>query len=407
MTGSVICTWLMLLALADVALAQNGSPAVSSRAEEIQAERAQKANNLEPERLTPAEQRLKKAKSIAETLLQRHNPHVQLGGLPTGSGMAAGPVFHWTNAPDDIRGRVYGIGSVYQYYLAGAGLTFPNLGSGSISLTLDGAHADSPRLDYYGSGPDSLKSNRTDYRQEDTTAEAQIRWDVWRNRVVMGAQAGAQLTNVGPGTQDGIASTAVVFTPAQAPGVDIQTNYFTSGYSVDFDFRDFSGDPHKGGRLFLGYNRYVDYKRDRFSFDYVVADAQYYIPFFNKKRVVALRARTELTHAGSGQVVPFYMQPVLGRNGDFRGFRPYRFRDNNLLLMNAEYRWEVSTGFDMALFGDVGRVFDHSRQMNLSNLEHAVGFGFRFKDRERVVMRVDTGFSREGFQVWVKFDNVF
>jgi hypothetical protein len=101
------------------------------------------------------------------------------------------------------------------------------------------------------------------------------------------------------------------------------------------------------------------------------------------------------------------MQPVLGEAADFRGYRPYRYRDNNLLLFNAEYRWEVSTGFDVALFGDSGRVFEKARQINLSHLKNSAGFGFRFKNRETVVMRVDTGFSREGWQLWLRLGNVF
>ncbi len=46
-------------------------------------------------------------------------------------------------------------------------------------------------------------------------------------------------------------------------------------------------------------------------------------------------------------------------------------------------------------------------KINLSHLKNSAGFGFRFKSREAVVMRIDTGFSREGFQIWLKFGNVF
>jgi hemolysin activation/secretion protein len=62
---------------------------------------------------------------------------------------------------------------------------------------------------------------------------------------------------------------------------------------------------------------------------------------------------------------------------------------------------------DAALFADAGKVFHRREQWNLKDLESAVGFGLRFNVNNNVFMRVDVGFSHEGFQVWVKFNNVF
>jgi hemolysin activation/secretion protein len=101
------------------------------------------------------------------------------------------------------------------------------------------------------------------------------------------------------------------------------------------------------------------------------------------------------------------MQPSLGGGDDLRGYRPYRFRGDNLMVMNAEYRWEIFSGLDMALFADAGKVFDRKSQFSLKDLESNVGFGFRFNERNRTFLRLDVGFSHEGFQVWVKFNNIF
>jgi hypothetical protein len=40
-------------------------------------------------------------------------------------------------------------------------------------------------------------------------------------------------------------------------------------------------------------------------------------------------------------------------------------------------------------------------------MESDVGFGFRFNARDNTFLRLDVGFSHEGFQVCVKFNNVF
>jgi len=105
--------------------------------------------------------------------------------------------------------------------------------------------------------------------------------------------------------------------------------------------------------------------------------------------------------------IPFYMQPRLGGAEDLRGYRPYRFRGDNLLVMNVEYRWEVFSGLDLALFADAGKVYTHKSDLGLRHLESDAGFGFRFNVRNKTFLRLDAGFSHEGFQIWLKFNNVF
>ena len=43
------------------------------------------------------------------------------------------------------------------------------------------------------------------------------------------------------------------------------------------------------------------------------------------------------------------------------GFRRFRFRDRNLLLLQAEYRWEIFTAVDGAIFYDAGKVAPAAR----------------------------------------------
>jgi len=101
------------------------------------------------------------------------------------------------------------------------------------------------------------------------------------------------------------------------------------------------------------------------------------------------------------------MQPSLGGAEDLRGYRPYRFRGDNLFVASAEYRWEVFSGLDMALFGDAGQVFNRRSDLRIGNMQSDLGFGLRFNQRDKTFLRLDVGFRHEGFQVWVKFNNVF
>ena len=154
-------------------------------------------------------------------------------------------------------------------------------------------------------------------------------------------------------------------------------------------------------------DQFSDRNYDQYSFRRIDASMEQYLSFFNQKRVIALHARSVLSYPLAGNAVPFYMQPTLGGVSDLRGYRNYRFYDNNIFSINSEYRWEIFTVLDAAVFGDAGKVFHRDGDFNLKSLESDVGFGFRFKSREAVVLRIDTAFSHEGFGLWFAFDQVF
>src|SRR4030095_9787502 len=102
-----------------------------------------------------------------------------------------------------------------------------------------------------------------------------------------------------------------------------------------------------------------------------------YFHFWNKRRVIALRAKSTLTQTDPGQEVPFFMEPTLGGSEDLRGYREYRFRDRNMVVVNAEYRWEAFSGLDIALFADAGQVASRANDLRVSNMKTSAGFGFR------------------------------
>ena len=85
----------------------------------------------------------------------------------------------------------------------------------------------------------------------------------------------------------------------------------------------------------------------------------------NQRRVFAVPREIGADLRRRRPAIPFYMQPSLGGSEDLRGYRPFRFRGDNLLAMNAEYRWEVFSGLDMAVFADAGKVFTRKSDFSL------------------------------------------
>ena len=198
-----------------------------------------------------------------------------------------------------------------------------------------------------------------------------------------------------------------LYTPATTPGLDVQSNFLRAGPFTDFDYRDRPGNPHRGGYYGASYLYFFDRGTGTFDFRRLTGEVQQYLPGFHDTHVIALRGKTELSYTDPGHAVPFYFQPILGGLDDLRGFRPFRFYDDNLIVLNGEYRWAIFTGLDGVLFMDEGKVFHAHSDFNLHRLEQSYGFGFRFSTADSVFMRIETAFSREGFQIWVKFGDVF
>ncbi|HYO81557.1 MAG TPA: BamA/TamA family outer membrane protein, partial [Bryobacteraceae bacterium] len=331
----------------------------------------------------------------------------RIGGLVTGSGFAVGPEYFRDDlAEGNILFRATSQFSARQYQLYELEFTLPKLAGNRAFATVLGTHRNYPQMPYYGPGPDSLKTGRSNYRLEESRFGFRAGVRPFRHMSIGGGGALLQV-NVGPGTDRRFISTERQFSPAVTPGIDRQTDFLQGSVFASYDYRDIPGGPRSGGLYTADFTYNQDRDLKRHSHRRLNMEIQQYIPLFNQRRVFALRGRSELTWKNPGQVLPFYMQPVLGGSNDLRGFRPFRFHDDNLIVFNAEYRYEVFAGLDMAVFADGGKVFRSKRQWNVHDLEGAYGIGMRFNARNAVFMRIDAGFSHEGFQVWVKFNNVF
>ncbi len=384
--------------------------APATRAAEIEAARDKKAQALAVEEVSKGESRLLYIKE--GKVLERFSAGVggfraKLGGMVTGGGFGIGPEYLREDlARGELMFRASAQRSLRGYSKYDLEFGAPSAAHDRLKFQFLGVHHNYPGIGYYGPGPDSEKTGRSNYRLEETAADGLFAVKplphVW-----FGGTGGYLWVNTGPGTDKRYISTERQYTPAQAPGIDRQTNFLRYGAFGQVDYRDNPLGARSGGNYTLRFDRYMDQNLSRHDFDRVEVELQQFIPFFNKRRVIALRGKTALTYLDPGQTVPFYLQPVLGGSDDLRGFRTFRFHDMNSMVMNAEYRWETFSGMDMAIFADAGKVFTRKAQLNFKDLESAVGVGMRFNARNAVFLRIDVGFSHEGFQVWFKFGGAF
>jgi outer membrane protein assembly factor BamA len=376
-----------------------------TRTDLIESARTEKAANLTPWAPEGAERVIVKAQNSLPYRLLTGGARgfaVSFGNMVPGSGFAIGPRYSKSMWEGNLILQAEARVAVNQSYGGRVEVSVPRLFSDHAFATFSTQHRNISAMPYYGPGPNSTKTGRSNYLLEDTNVEFRPGVRVFKglSAGLVGSYLGV---NTGPGQATAYISTEEQYGTAAAPGIDRQTNFWRGGGFVEYDWRDQIYYPSSGGKYSAQYVRYLDRNLGAYSFLRLDLDASQYIPLFNRTRVFALHGSSSLTTAGNGQVVPFYVQPTLGGSNTLRGYRFNRFYGDNSVMVNGEYRWFCSPTLDMAVFADAGKVFQHWEQWNLHNLESDVGFSLRFKGRAGgPAFSLDTGFSHEGFQIWFR-----
>jgi Omp85 superfamily domain len=380
-----------------------------TRAAEIEVQREEKAAALTPEEQEKGERifgRIQKNQIFERITGEVEGWRIKMGGLIPYSGFSLGPEYYRRLLHQQAIFQSTLVASYKEFYKFDTSFRMPSLAEDHAFFSLDAMTFSYPRVDYYGPGPDSSKQGRSDYSLEETgfTGTAGVKpFEHFR----IGATGGYLLTHVGPGHEDGFAQATAEFTEETTPGLQNATNFAEGGGFLELDWRDRPGDPAHGGDYIARYTDYDDVRRGDYSFQRLDLEVDQYFGFLNDQHVIALRGRVSATEAWNGERVPFYLQPTLGGPDDLRGYRAFRFYDNNAAVLNGEYRWNLIGSLAMALFVDAGQVYDRWQQINLRQLHTDYGFGFRVKTSKGVFMRIDTGFSHEGVAVWARFNNIY
>lgn len=396
-------------------VAAAASPALAAqepqtREEAARREREAKSKTLKPSEGSRLERILLKLENdrILERLL---NPaegfYPKIGHVTPGSGFSLGAGYRRaTLFGERAELTAFAAGSFKKYWMVDARLAMPALAGGAVFAEVYGRRFDYPQEAFFGIGPAARRSDESRYQLSNTVGGAAggVRPTLWLS---FAGRVERMAPRVEPGSGPG-GAVHDRFNPRQIAGLLEQPDFNRYEVLADLNYREPRGNPRSGGRYIVGYSLYDDRDLDRYSFRRIDIDLQQYIPMFQQKRVIALRALTSLSDADADQQIPFYFQRTLGGPDDLRGFRQYRFRDRNLLLLQAEYRWEVFTAMDAAIFYDAGKVTSRREDLDFQDLEHDYGIGVRFGSANGVFLRVEGAFgSSDGKHLVLRFGNVF
>jgi Omp85 superfamily domain len=383
-----------------------------TRADVIRQERQEQEAELWPERQSPL---VNQVNGLVERGLREgldsgqgaSGPQLVLGGMRSGQGFSAGIGYRRRDLwRDRLSYRVTARGTINRAYLLDFDLDVNALRSERSFVKWYTKFESSPHIDYYGQGNSSNKGNRTSYLYDDLTTDVHAGFEPVPF-LRLGLTGGFIGPHVGTGKRGGTPSIEEIFDETTAPGLADDPAFGRWGTFVYFDHRDARSGPRSGGVYGVRFRQYADLHLDRYSFRQAEFEAQHYLPYLNKTRVIALRAATVLSFPSEGHVVPFYLQPTIGGNDNLRGFPRYRFNDDHSVFFSVEHRWHAFTGLDTAIFIDAGKVIDRKADVDFSNFKVSAGIGFRIRVLDAVVSRIDFAAGREGFRAMWTFSDIY
>ncbi len=184
-------------------------------------------------------------------------------------------------------------------------------------------------------------------------------------------------------------------------GGDLQTGDFSGreggrasglGYLMTWDSRDSiffatSGSFHQFSATLFGRGLGSEFAFGRYFFD-----LRKYIRF-SEAHSLALQSRM-FFHSGT---VPFWRLALLGGEETMRGYYLGRYRDNNMIALQAEYRWLPAIWrFGVVGFAGLGNVADRIAHFDLGAFKYSYGFGLRFilNPEQKINLRLDFGFGK-------------
>jgi outer membrane protein assembly factor BamA len=382
-----------------------------TREEAIATERADKVAELWPERQSPLVNRVNALveRGFGEGLESGrgvNGPQLVLGGTRSGQGMSVGLGYRRSDLWRERLGlRGTARGTVQGAYLFDFNLDFQGLETERTQFRWYSKFESSPQIDFYGLGNASSADRHTGYGYDDLTSDFDAAYEAFRN-VRLGVTGGYLHAHTERGS-DAFLPFDQIFEFDRTPGLGRDTHFSRFGAFAAMDYRDSRSGPRSGGLYGLRYREYWDIDLKEFAFRQWEMEVQQYVPYYNKGRVLALRAAVVLSFPKGDDQLPVYLQPTLGGNDNLRGFGNYRFRDSHSLYLSGEHRWHLSSNLEMAAFVDAGKVVPSSRNVDLTQLHYSGGVGFRVRVRSAVVTRIDFAGSSEGFRMMWTFSDIY
>ena len=377
-------------------------PQATTREETIERAQAEKDKNLRPYAPGKVEALFNRVEDILVNGVPRWHPFFDSadygGGFTLGAGYA-----HHVSPYDllDVRGSY----TILGYKRVEAELTAPRLFHRRGALSLLGGWREATQGAFYGLGMDTSLDDRTDFDFRQPYGSATL--TLWPARRLLMLRGGVELSRWSLRPAEGqFPPVESLYTPATLPGVGTETTYLHSQGTAGLDWRTSPGYSRRGGFYGVTLHDYTD-RDERFGFRELDYEVIQHVPILREAWVLSLRGIARTTHNKTDQQVPFFMLPYVGSGSTLRGFTSHRFRDQNGLTLQAEWRIMANRFLDTAIFYDAGKVAARREDLDLKGLKSDYGFGVRFHGPFATPLRIELARSPEGLRFIVATHPIF
>lgn len=323
---------------------------------------------------------------------------IVFGGIKPGSGAAAGPAVAYT----------FGDGSFVQARAEYSIHSYKLLQANYQSRSFEWLHAvvsarvrwqDAPSVALYDLGADA-SDLRALYAERKTeySAQADLR-PTSITRVVGGF--GYEKYRVGNGRLDLEEDEHLTEIPP-LPGLGARPAFLHVFAAGAIDARPSGDVSRRGWRLDAAAHRFSDREQGTYSFSQFIGEAEQLVPVAQERGALGL---VGTIWALTGDTVPFFLMPTLGGGDYLRGYRTYRFRDRDAVVVTAQFQWRLHEWVDGVAFVDVGRVAPRLSALRLGASRPTEGVGVRVRTPKKTIFRFDVARSNEGLQWLIGFSS--
>jgi hypothetical protein len=347
--------------------------------------------------------------------------HPVVGGVASGGGLGAGVGY---DSPDDERWfkTAEAMVTIRGYWSLEGEIGRRSMNKRS-QIALFGGVRHMNRVSYYGIGPDTLDDDRSGFRLRDNTFGTRGWYRAWP-ALRLGGSVAAYLPDHGPGGHRTVRSIEQVFPTSSIPGFDSAPNFGRYRGFAELIYPIISEpDAPQASNVYgatyqLSFESVRDHSSGRYNFHRWETEVQQRIPGVKAGQRLTLHGFVATTNEDAD--VPFYLLYTLGGSGGLKAFRPdllggdgtratlrafknYRFRDRNLVLMQAEYRIPLHRKVDATVFVDAGQVAPRPSEL-FNDLRAGTGFSLSYMRKGKALGRMDVGFGGgEGVQLFWSF----
>lgn len=193
------------------------------------------------------------------------------------------------------------------------------------------------------------------------------------------------------------------FPPSQNP-TDLDTHVASLGPRITRDSRDAVDYPREGSLFDLRAGFFgkdvgsaLHYQTYNVSYSKYMSVAPH--------QVLAVRGATCFTRGST----PFFDECLLSASENLRGYRASRYRDDNMLASQAEYRWEAWNRLGFVAFAGAGEIGPKFQDFTTGNILPGGGAGVRYRitTESHVNLRFDYAWGKSSREAYFFIGEAF